>query len=133
MFPKPTVCAIAVLIGWLGICAVGCNDSSRNKENGNMPVSPQTITLPSPGNPFRPDTEIVFVMPQTGNWSASIANIFGDTVRNFSDISVEGETVWIIWEGNNDYGAPQPDGIYYVRVTAGKYLYTKKLLLLWRP
>lgn len=133
MFRHRIVFTAVILIGLLSLCPMGCNDSSHDKKVGNTPVSPQTITLPGPGNPFRPDTEIVFVMPESGQWSASIVTIFSDTVRNYSGTAVEGETVWIIWDGHNDYGAPQPDGIYFGRVTAGEYLFTKKLLLLWRP
>jgi hypothetical protein len=133
MFPYRIIHTTVILISLLSLCTLGCNDSSHDKKVGDTPVSPQLITLPGPGNPFRPDTEIVFVMPQSGQWSAWIISIFADTVRGFSGTAVAGETVWILWEGHNDHGVPLPDGIYFARVTAGEYLFTKKLLLLWRP
>lgn len=133
MSPYRIIITTLILISLLSLSFPGCNDSSHDKKVGNTPVSTQTITLPGPGNPFRPDTEIVFVMPQSGPWSAWIVNIFADTVRGYSGTAVAGETVCIVWEGHNDYGAPQPDGIYFARVAAGEYLFTKKLLLLWRP
>jgi hypothetical protein len=133
MFPYRSLRATVMLIILLGVLALGCNDSSGGKKSGDTPVSPQSITLPGPGNPFRPDTEIVFVMPQSGRWSASITSIFSDTVHCYCGTAVAGETVWIVWEGDDDHGAPQPDGIYFARVTAGRYQFTKKLLLIWRP
>jgi hypothetical protein len=133
MFPNRAIGTIAVLIGLMSLCAVGCGDSPRSQERGDSPVSPQTITLPGPGNPFRPDTEVVFTMPQTGPWSASIITIFSDTVRSYSGAAAAGQTVWIVWDGHDDHGGPEPDGIYFAKVTAGEYLFTKKLLLLWRP
>ncbi len=132
MFPNQAGSRVAILIILLGICAVGCSDSPRDQEKGS-PVAPQTIALPGPDNPFRPDTEIVFVMPLTGPWSAAIVNILADTVRNYSGIADTGDTVWIVWDGNDDFALPEPDGIYFARVTAGEYNYTKRLLLLWRP
>ncbi len=133
MFANSAIRSTAVLLGLLTLCVLGCGDSPGDAENSGTLVSPQPISLPGPGNPFRPDTEIVFVMPQSGQWSAWITSIFADTVRSYYGHAKTGETVRIVWDGDDDHGMPEPDGIYFARVAAGKYEFTKKLLLIWRP
>jgi hypothetical protein len=133
MFLKQQHHVFSLLIVLLGLYAFGCNDSSPEEQAGDTPVSPQVVSLPGPNNPFRPDTEIVFTMPLSGRWSGWITNFLSDTVRTINGTANEGDTIRFAWNGDDDYGTPQPDGIYFARITAGQYVFTKKLLMLWRP
>lgn len=133
MFHKRRHTTAAILTALLGLLVFGCSDSSPDEQAGDSPVSPQVVSLPGSTNPFRPDSEIVFVMPQSGRWSGRITNFLSDTVRTMQGTADEGDTVCFAWNGIDDYGTPQPDGIYFARINAGQYVFTKKMLMLWRP
>lgn len=133
MFLERSYHPTVILIVLLGLYVCGCSDSSPEGQTGDTPVSPQVVSLPGPNSPFRPDTVIVFVMPQTGPWSGTITNFLSDTVRTLAGTAGVGDTVRFAWDGVDDWDTPQPDGVYFARITAGRYVFTKKLLLLWRP
>lgn len=129
MLAKSFIWISAVLIGLAGLYFSGCGDSPK----GDSSVSPQIVTFPGPDNPWQQDTEISFIMPQDGPWSATILDVEADTVRNYQGTAQKEDSVLIVWDGNDDFAVPRPNGVYFAKISVGEYQSTKKLLLVRMP
>ena len=78
-------------------------------------------------NPFNPTTTINYELPTDANVTISVYNIMGQLVTELvssGNIQVAGYHQ-VTWNADN-----QPSGLYFVRMTAGDYIGTQKVLLL---
>lgn len=80
-------------------------------------------------NPIRNTTNISFILPQDNNEAdIKIYNIKGQLVKELdfraSDIGFNA-----VWDGTNYDNKPVSNGIYFYKVTSGKYSKLKKMLL----
>ena len=83
-------------------------------------------------NPFNPLTVIRFSLPERAQASLSIYDLHGRLVRTLLKPGrIEAGVHSTVWDGTNDSGKQVPSGIYFYRLTAGKYKETKKMLVLY--
>lgn len=75
-------------------------------------------------NPFNPTTTFEFALPNESEWEIVIYNVLGQTVDRLSDYSEPGY-VKIEWDASR-----YASGVYFYRLTAGKFSATKKMVLL---
>ncbi len=81
-------------------------------------------------NPFNPTTTIRFSLPSSEFVSLSIYSANGSLVRTLvNDVQPRG-THDIKWDGRNSNGSPVGSGVYFYRLTAGKFTDSKKMVLL---
>jgi hypothetical protein len=81
-------------------------------------------------NPFNPITTIAFSLPQAETVSLKIYNLLGEEVTTIVNRqSYEAGLHSVTWDGRNHVGLVMASGIYLYRVEAGKYIRTKKMLL----
>jgi hypothetical protein len=80
-------------------------------------------------NPFNPSTELAIGMPKAGEYSLSIYNIAGQTVKTFAG-SAEAGTLRIVWDGTNGQGAKVASGVYFYKAEANGNSAVKKMLLM---
>jgi hypothetical protein len=80
-------------------------------------------------NPFNPSTELAIGMPKAGEYSLSIYNIAGQTVKTFAG-SAEAGTLRIVWDGTNGQGAKVASGVYFYKAEANGSSAVKKMLLM---
>ena len=76
-------------------------------------------------NPFNPSTTIRYQLPASGSVLLAIYNVNGQLVEELVNKQVEAGYHQITWNADN-----QPSGLYLVRITAGDYVSTQKMLLL---
>jgi len=81
-------------------------------------------------NPFNPSTVISFNLAQSGNVSISIFNQKGQIVRTLVDSQMPAGAHQIVWNGMDDHGSSVSSGIYYYRMTSGKYTSTRKMVMM---
>jgi hypothetical protein len=81
-------------------------------------------------NPFNPETSIEFYLPVTSSIRIDIVNVLGQRVRNLLTGWKPAGNHQIAWDGRNDSGKEMPGGIYFCRLTAGKYQGYRRMLLL---
>jgi hypothetical protein len=80
-------------------------------------------------NPFNPTTQIRFLLPSPHNARVYIYNAQGQLVRRlFDGIASPGENV-VTWDGTNDQGIKVSSGVFYYKLTAGKYTETRKMVM----
>ena len=95
----------------------------------------QTTLLPTYPNPFNPETWIPFDLAQESAVTIAIYDSAGQTVRRLElgelpagSYRVKGKAAY--WDGRDALGAPAASGVYFVRIEAGVYTETRRMVLL---
>jgi hypothetical protein len=81
-------------------------------------------------NPFNPTTTIQYAVPQTGPVKLEIFNVLGQRVKTLVDENQSVSNYTVIWDSKNDHGIVMPSGVYFYRIIAGKFVQTKKMVLM---
>ena len=80
-------------------------------------------------NPFNPATSMAIDFPEAADYSLTIYNIAGQTVKSYSG-STEAGTLTITWDGRDNRGSQVATGVYFYALKAGHYTAIRKMLLL---
>lgn len=80
-------------------------------------------------NPFNGGTVIRFDLDVITDWTLTIYNILGQTVRRYSGARSEG-TQLVEWYGDDGIGNPMPSGMYFYRVETTRWTASRKMILL---
>ncbi len=80
-------------------------------------------------NPFNAGTVMPFVMKNASEWTLTVYNIMGQTVRTFAGTDAAG-AVRVSWNGQDENGSSVPSGVYFYRVTTPERSATRKMTLL---
>lgn len=81
-------------------------------------------------NPFNPATRIHFSLPRAGWVKLQVFNHLGQRVHELINANLPGGDHSVTWNGVDAAGQPVASGIYYYRLRAGEFEYTRKMLLL---
>jgi len=81
-------------------------------------------------NPFNPITTLRYELPENGLVNIIIYDMLGKQVKTLINQTQDAGYRSVIWDATNDYGKPVSAGIYLYRIQAGKYISTKKIVLL---
>lgn len=85
---------------------------------------------PSYPNPFNAGTVVLFDLPEAGEARLSVYNLAGQRVVELVRGRREAGTHRVSWDGRDASGGALASGVYLVRLTAGSWIGTEKLLLL---
>ena len=83
-------------------------------------------------NPFNPLTTVPYSVGSDGTLHVTlrIYNARGSLVTTLVDDLKSPGNYTATWDGSNSRGEPVASGIYFTRLVAGSYTYTRKLVLL---
>jgi len=81
-------------------------------------------------NPFNPTTQIKFSIPVDSRVELKIYDILGREVATLMNDDLRTGYYTIEWNGKNDYGVKVSSGVYIYRIVAGKFVQTKKMMML---
>jgi Flagellar hook capping protein len=81
-------------------------------------------------NPFNPVTTLRYDLPENNLVNITIYDMMGREVKTLVNQTQDAGYKSIIWNATNDYGKPVSAGIYLYQIQAGKYISTKKMVLL---
>ncbi len=81
-------------------------------------------------NPFNPQTTVSFALAKSELVRIAIYDVRGTLVRRLSDESMPAGEHSVVWNGVDDRGRPAASGIYFVRMIAGSYTETRKIVML---
>jgi hypothetical protein len=81
-------------------------------------------------NPFNPATTIKYSLATDGPVTLTIYDVSGARVRELVNDRQRADVYRVTWDGMNDHGQRVASGMYFYRLVAGKYLQTKKMMLL---
>ena len=116
---------------------VGSPVSSVNNEMLVSQNINQTLTLPQEffleqnwPNPFNPNTNIRFTLPEESGVSLVIYDLSGRQIKTLTVSRYPAGSHQIQWDGRDDSGNAVASGIYVYRIHAGKYTQSRKMMLL---
>ncbi|GEM_PF-1867716 len=81
-------------------------------------------------NPFNPSTVISYQLAVSSEVSLKIYNLLGQEVRTLVKSRQSAGEYSVLWDGNDNKGLAVSSGIYIYRLTAGKSVQSKKMVLL---
>jgi len=81
-------------------------------------------------NPFNPSTNISFYIAEDSRVNVTVYNIKGQQVKCLIDEYLLSGNHTLQWHGNDERGGEVGSGIYFIRVSDGKYSAVKKAVLL---
>ena len=76
-------------------------------------------------NPFNPTTTIGFGLPDRSEVVVEIYNLYGKRVETLVNKSMQAGYKTVVWNANS-----YASGVYFVKMVAGEYLKTQKLMLI---
>jgi hypothetical protein len=119
-----------------GMDAVALNGFHLSLVNAEM-LELETVELPmayalhqNVPNPFNPQTVVRYDLPEEGRVTLVVYNVMGQTVRTLvSGPQVAGRHA-VVWDGRDALGRDVASGMYVMRMQAGSFADTRKMLLL---
>lgn len=81
-------------------------------------------------NPFNADTHIEFKLANAGHTTLKIYNTTGQLIRTLVDGHLEATLHKVRWDGRNEHGQLVSSGIYFYRLSSGKFAEMKKMSFL---
>ncbi len=94
-----------------------------------MPKASIELSQNAP-NPFNPSTTIRFSLPASEHVGLAIYSASGALVRMLVDETRDRGAHDVTWDGRDSAGSPVGSGVYFYRLTAGKFSDSRKMVLL---
>ena len=99
------------------------------------PVSTQdlpraTVLDQNAPNPFNPQTNIKFALPQAGHVELKVYDVRGALVQTLVSGRLEAGFHTSIWRGKDDQGKQAPSGVYFYRLEADGKLMTRRMTMI---
>jgi len=101
-----------------------------SEEEDDLQVHKFVILEQNYPNPFNSTTTIPFALKRPAHATVAVYNILGQKVRTLLDQEKVSGNYRLIWDGKNDQHKVVPSGIYFYKLTSGKYSESKKMLFL---
>ena len=107
-------------------------DLGRTLSLDNVNVdTPQAVDmeLSASPNPFNPQVNIRFVLPEAGKVLLQVFDLRGSLVRSLLDSSHPGGADTVVWRGDDETGRAMASGVYAVRLATEGRLIEKRITL----
>jgi hypothetical protein len=98
-------------------------------EDPVVPVA-ATALLGNFPNPFNPETSISYTIKDAAHVRVDIYNLKGQLIRTLVNENQASGRYQVAFNGRDDLGRPIGSGIYFCRMSAGKYQSTLKMVLM---
>jgi len=80
-------------------------------------------------NPFNPNTNLRYSMKEAGEARIDIFNVKGQLLKTFKQNHEQAGYYQVSWDGRDVNGHQVSTGVYFYRMSCGKYSHTKKMVL----
>ena len=81
-------------------------------------------------NPFNPLTTIKYDLPMDSYVMLNIYDVLGNVVNNLVSKKENHGSKLVQWDATDNQGKPLSSGVYFYKIQAGKFIQTKKIILL---
>ncbi len=100
------------------------------KIDGVPPIIPKKEMLSNAPNPFNPETDIAYEVPEHGTVVLSVFNTKGKKVIELVNGFKESGSHSVHWNGKDSHGKDMPSGVYYAVLEVNGKRFTKKMIML---
>ncbi|HOR30517.1 MAG TPA: carboxypeptidase regulatory-like domain-containing protein, partial [Candidatus Syntrophosphaera thermopropionivorans] len=100
-----------------------------SNEDDYLPVTVTELKGNYP-NPFNPETTIAYSVKDRCQVCLEVYNLKGQLVRTLVNEEKANGNYKIVFDAKDQKGSPLSSGIYFYRLQAGKYVSTRKMLLM---
>lgn len=107
---------------WINFGKAALSENSSN--------APGFALLPNYPNPFNPETEIRFQLPEASHIVVKIFNALGAEVRTLTAGSLQAGSHRIHWDGKDNSGRDVTSGVYLYQLRAGNVSQVRRMNLL---
>ena len=97
---------------------------------GNCNITVDFVLAQNYPNPFNQTTTIEYSLPRTAHLTMRIYNLLGHAVRTLVDEMQPPGVYRTQWNGKNSSGLDASTGLYVVRMVAGDFVKSQKILLM---
>jgi FlgD Ig-like domain len=111
------------------IRTVSGSEFRSTRATATMPRADITLEQNVP-NPFNPETTIRFSLPAGERVALAVYSTNGALVRTLVDGVQPAGSHDVTWDGRDASGRPVSSGVYFYRLSAGKFNETRKMVLL---
>ena len=98
--------------------------NSQYEVSVDLPLATSYSLSEAYPNPFNPTTTMTLTMPVSGDIRVEVYNLLGQVVSTLASGYMEGGTYTLTWDASD-----VSSGMYFVKMVAGKYVKTQKLML----
>ena len=118
--------AVAELLEGFGI------ESPEGSESTSSETAPAELQIQAQSypNPFNPQTEIAYSLPEDSYVKITVYNVQGQKVTTLVDEHQSAGTKRVIWDGCDEGGGSVASGVYLYRIEAGPHAVTNRMVLL---
>ena len=120
---------------------VTCSDYSHKGSPPEIPESPEAgltsglwssdhCLIQNSPNPFNPQTDISYNLPEDCMVNLVVYNMLGQKVRVLLDEQQTEGSKTVRWDGKDDNGDELASGLYFCRLQAGRHDETRKMILM---
>lgn len=92
-------------------------------------VKVATSFQPAVPNPFNPSTTLSFSLQDDSHVELKVFNLKGELVASLLNQRFTQGTHSVVWDGKSKEGRKVSSGVYFARLTAGRYSFTQRLVL----
>lgn len=103
---------------------------SVNNDEDEIIIENEKWKMENYPNPFNPETQIIFYLPETGKVRLSVYNLKGQLVKILADDVLSVGENRFIWDGRNENGRKVSSGVYLVRMQSKTESVHKKIMLM---
>lgn len=102
---------------------------SSSDDDPTVPVVATVLNDNFP-NPFNPETTISYSVKDPSPVTIEIYNVKGQLVKTLVNDMKDAGNHSVVWRGTDNNNRPVSSGVYYYKMSAGKYSSTKKMILM---
>jgi hypothetical protein len=107
------------------------NDLVTSVEDNSNSIIPNEIALEQNyPNPFNPETQISYKLATGGYISLAIHDLLGREIKTLVSEEQPSGNYTVSWDGRDELGNKVPSGIYFYSLKAGKFVESKKMIMM---
>jgi polyvinyl alcohol dehydrogenase (cytochrome) len=105
------------------------NASFGDNNNFSNEMQKQFVLEQNYPNPFNTSTQIRFGIPEAGKVTLKIYNSAGEQLKTLVDRNMSAGFHQVTWDATDNRGNKISSGIYFYKITAGKFTQMNKIIL----
>ncbi|MDZ4182943.1 MAG: FlgD immunoglobulin-like domain containing protein, partial [Candidatus Cloacimonadaceae bacterium] len=110
--------------------AIALTSTTVANDDAAIPPVGNQLALVNHPNPFRNETRIGFVLPESGHIQLAVYNIKGQKIKTIVSQNAAKGHHSLLWDGKDSQGRAVGSGIYFLRLDSGNIHSVHRMMLI---